>query len=195
METQTIPISKIRQKGVWHFTPYSRTARQTETILENSLDPVVKLKDLVSTYHIGPIERSIDLVPDIPLLTPKNLTFQGIDLTNLRYLTREQHEKRTDTRLRTNDVILNIIGQPTIAVVYNSDRPANINHALVRLQLKPAIDPAYFVHYINSELGQNLLKTLRVGSVMPTLPISRLLELPVILPALEKQNEIIHSRA
>ncbi|WP_041933252.1 restriction endonuclease subunit S [Gloeothece verrucosa] len=131
------------------------------------------------------------MVGDILLLTPHNLSSEGIQLDNVRYLSLDEHQKLEATQLNKGDVIVSLLQRSTLAAVYNLEPPANINNYLVKLQLKSEIDSDYLVDYLNSEIGQSLFNSIKSGTTIPIITLTHLMEIPIILPPLEKQKEII----
>src|SRR2546430_2144828 len=69
-------------------------------------------------------------------------------------------------------------------------QPANFNSHLARLRLKPEVDPEYLVSYLNSDLGQSLIRSFTTGSVRPVITLAALLSVPVIVPPLAEQRRI-----
>lgn len=193
METQLVPISEICKKGVWHFQPYSNAVQQLETDLAQSQFPVIKLQDFVENAKRGFIQKSMGETDGVLLIRPRNLTPIGLDLSEVAYITPADHHKLPHTQLQTGDVILSLVApsQQAIAAVYTDNRPANITNNLARLRLNSNIDPAYLAYYLNSNLGQNLIESRMTGSVIRTINLSSLLELPVVYPSLDKQHQIV----
>ena len=191
MEATVVTLAEVRRGGAWHFQPYSRAAREVTAFLEQSHFPVVRLKELVTEIKRGYPMRFSRAVEGIPYLAPGNLTSQGIQLELSKYITPEEHEKLKQTQVHPGDVLVSLIARSPIAAIYAVDRPANISDQLVRLKLKSDIDPAYLVYYLNSQLGQSLVQSHMIGNLLPRLSMNALLELPVMLPPLDEQKQII----
>jgi restriction endonuclease S subunit len=193
MEARLVPISEIRKRGVWHFQPYSQAVQQLEADLTQSQFPVVKLQDFVENAKRGFIQKSTGEADGVLLIRPRNLTPSGIDLAEVTYINRADHDKLPQTQLQSGDVIVSLVATSryAIAAVYRDNRPANITNNLVRLRLNSTIDPVYLAYYLNSDLGQKLIESRMTGAVMRMINLSSLLELPVVYPSLDKQHQII----
>ncbi|MEA5601417.1 restriction endonuclease subunit S [Nostoc sp. UHCC 0252] len=193
MEKTVVNLSQLRQKGVWNFQPYSQVVTGAMAQLEKSPFPVVKLGTLLleGTTKRGYSVTGVENVDGIPLLSTRNISAPGINLNHVRYLTPDEHKKLEATQVHTGDVLVSLIMRPGIAAVYESDQPANIDTHLARLRLTNKIDSAYLVFYLNSDVGQALIHSLSTGSVQPMLTITALNDLPVILPSLAEQKQII----
>jgi restriction endonuclease S subunit len=167
--------------------------QQLEAALEHSRFPVVKLKDFVESAKRGFIHQGSSEADGILLIRPKNLTPIGIDLSDTIYITPENHHKLLQTQVQPGDMVISLVAQsrPTIAAVYNDNQPANITNSLARLHLLPHTNSAYLTYYLNSDIGQTLLQSRMTGSIMRTLSLKALLDLPIIYPPLAEQNRIV----
>lgn len=76
-------------------------------------------------------------------------------------------------------MLVKLVAQPGVSAVYSYAEPANFNSHLVRLRLKPEVDPEYLVSYLNSDFGQSLIRSFTTGSVRPVVTLAALLSLPV----------------
>jgi restriction endonuclease S subunit len=190
MEKTVVNLSQLRQKGVWNFQPYSQVVTGAMAQLEKSPFPVVKLGTLGNTQR-GYFITGVKDVGEIPLLSVRNISIEGINLNHVRYLTPNDHKKLEKTQVHRGDVLVSLIMRPGIAALYESDDPSNIDTHLAILHLTDKIDPAYLVFYLNSDVGQALVHSLSTGSVQPMLTIAALNDLPVILPPLDEQKQIV----
>ncbi|MEA5620833.1 restriction endonuclease subunit S [Cronbergia sp. UHCC 0137] len=190
MEKTIVNLSQLRQQGAWNFEPYSQSITGAMSQLEKSHFPIVKLGTLGTTQR-GYFINGIKDKGEIPLISARNISTEGINLNHVRYLTPEEHKKLEKTQVHQGDVLVSLIMRPGIAAVYESDKPANIDTHLAILHLTDKIDPAYLVLYLNSDVGQALVHSLSTGSIQPMLTITALNNLPVILPSLDEQKQIV----
>ena len=190
MEKTIVNLSQLRQKGVWNFEPYSQVVTGAMAQLEKSPFPVVKLGTLGTTQR-GYFINGIKDRGEIPLISVRNISTEGINLNHVRYLTPEEHNKLEKTQVHKGDVLVSLIMRPGIAAVYQSDEPANIDTHLARLRLTDKIDPAYLAFYLNSDVGQALVHSLSTGSIQPMLTLTALNDLLVMIPPLDEQKQIV----
>jgi restriction endonuclease S subunit len=183
MEETLVNVSELRKNGVWHFLPYSKQASHTAALLQKSPFPVRPLETLVREKPIrGYAMVSSDANDGVPVLAGRNISPGGINFEEVDYLTPAAHEKLLHTQVQRGDVLVKLVAQPGVSAVYAYAEPANFNSHLVRLRLRPEVDPEYLISYLNSDLGQSLIRSFTTGSVRPVITLAALLSLPVILP-------------
>jgi type I restriction enzyme, S subunit len=191
MEDTLVSVSELRKKGVWHFLPYSQQASHTAALLQKSPFPVQSLETLVSEKPIRGYAMVSSAAKDgVPVLSERNISSGDINFEEVDYLTPEEHEKLLLTQVQRGDVLVKLVAQPGVSAVYAYAEPANFNSHLVRLRLKPEVDPEYLVSYLNSDLGQSLIRTFTTGNLRPVVTLAALMSLPVILPPLAEQKRI-----
>ena len=91
----------------------------------------------------------------IKFLRIQNITSQGFDFNDVKYITEEVHSgllKRS--QLSNGDLLMTITGRiGTCAVVTEDCLPANINQHIVRIRLKNGFIPEFAATYLNSAIG------------------------------------------
>ena len=133
----------------------------------------------------------------VPFLRVQNVTDQGIDLSDVKFITREVHNgmlKRS--RLKKDDLVFTITGRIGSVAVVPDDFEGNINQHSVRFRLKSQIaniatNPRYVVIFLNLALGQFLALREVTGGTRPALDYKALYSLKIILPPSNMQNHIV----
>ena len=145
MEKTVVRLSEVRNKGAWNFSLFSAENRKAEAALKQSPYPVVPLKEIVKKAERGFSIRPESSSEGIPLLSVQCITPKGVVIDNAnRFISQEEHQKLYRSAVKRNDVLVSLLRHPNvnISAVYESDEPANLTSALVRLQLeKEKIDP------------------------------------------------------
>jgi len=197
MEKTVVRLSEVRNKGAWNFSLFSAENRKAEAALKQSPYPVVPLKEIVKKAERGFSIRPESSSEGIPLLSVQCITPKGVVIDNAnRFISQEEHQKLYRSAVKRNDVLVSLLRHPNvnISAVYESDEPANLTSALVRLQLeKEKIDPRYLSTFLNSSVGQSLIQQRTIGSIQQSMTISRLLDLPIPLPPLEEQEHLLRA--
>ena len=133
----------------------------------------------------------------IPFLRVQNVTKQGIDLNDAKFIKREVHEgmlKRS--QLKKDDLVFTITGRIGSVTVVPDNFEGNINQHSVRFHLKEQIaniniNPHYVAVFLNSELGRSLAIREVTGGTRPALDYRALKVIKVVLPPFEFQNEVV----
>ena len=133
----------------------------------------------------------------IPFLRVQNVTEQGIDLSDAKFITTEVHDgmlKRS--QLEKDDLVFTITGRIGSVAIVPDNFVGNINQHSVRFQVKSQIadiftSPRYIAAFLNSTLGRSLSIREITGGTRPALDYKALRSVKVILPALSIQNDII----
>ena len=133
----------------------------------------------------------------IPFLRVQNVTNQGIDLSDTKFIKKEVHKgilKRS--QLKKDDLVFTITGRIGSVAVVPDNFEGNINQHSVRFHLKQQIakiniNPHYVAVFLNSELGRSLAIREVTGGTRPALDYKALKAIKIVLPPFEVQNEIV----
>jgi len=79
--------------------------------------------------------------------------------------------------------------------VFNTDEEANINQAVARIRLKERSDPTFLAKYLNSYWGQLGFLKQRHDVSQPNINLAELRQIPIILPLLQQQKNILETIA
>ena len=180
---------------------YQAKFRTLDQIVESVRFDVVNLGVLISDIASGITPKvDEDYYTDssgIPFLRVQNVTSQGIDLSDVKFIKREVHEgmlKRA--QLKKDDLVFTITGRIGSVAVVPDNFEGNINQHSVRFHLKEQvaninINPHYVSVFLNSPLGRSLAIREVTGGTRPALDYKALYSLKIILPPLDIQNHIV----
>lgn len=187
--------------------------------LELRLDPffyrpeimaLLKRLESTKTYKLGDlmIEMSGGATPKVtgdfyletggvPFLRVQNITEEGINLDDVKYIKPEVHEtllKRS--QLKKDDLVFTITGRIGSVAVVPEGFVGNINQHSVRFHLKDEIDgtkilPYFVAVFFNTEIGRQLSLRKVTGGTRPALDYVALKDLPVPIPTFEIQQKVI----
>ena len=137
----------------------------------------------------------------VPFLRVQNITDEGIDLEDVKFIKPEVHNTMLKrSRLQKDDVVFTITGRIGSASLVPDNFEGNINQHSVRLHFKNEINgikilPQYIVIYFNSTIGRTLSFQGITGGTRPALDYKVLKNLPIPLPSLGIQNKIVEIMA
>lgn len=152
------------------------------------------------------VDSVCELVVDCPHSTPKwtergevclrttNFSVRGLDLSEVRYVSRQTYEQRT-ARLapRAGDVVYSreggILG---VACVIPKGLPACLGQRMMLMRCRPAVIRSEFLCYVlNSPVTLAVVRELTGGTASPHLNVGDIRQLAIPLPSLAEQDEIV----
>ncbi len=146
----------------------------------------------------GPFGSSLgrsDFITDgVPVLTIGCLTRQGLDLKKALYVSEMKASELQRYRVRPGDLLFSRMASVGRAEVVSGEfSGALVNYHLMRLRLSDqVIDPIYFINYVRgSAIVENYVRQVNHGATRDGINTEQLLGLPVALPSLPEQEQIV----
>lgn len=187
-------------------------------VVTKGLNPDVEMKDsgvkwidkIPVKWNIGKIKSYVDKVGsgktpkgddklytdgDILFLRSQNIYDTGIVLDeNPTVITDVIDEEMANTRVKFNDVLLNITGGSIgRCCIYDLENKANINqHVSIIRTKKNKILPAYMHYFWISDLGQTAIKLYQTGGNREGMSAYAIKNTPIPIMSIQEQNEIIN---
>ncbi len=158
---------------------------------------IEKLENLCEKITCGKTPKN-DIAPqgEIPYLKVYNIVNDEIDFQSKpQYIPRDVHEtKLQSSKLKPNDVVMNIVGPPLrkIAVIPDTYPEWNMNQAIVRF--RPKDDLNYrFLYYalLNPETLDDVIKKTKGVVGQANISITQSRNLKIKLPSLPEQQQIV----
>jgi type I restriction enzyme M protein len=176
---------------------YQPKFRQIESELSKAATPLKPLKDLVIRIAGGATPTAkgsayTDMSSGIPFLRIQNISPNELLLADLNYVIPEVHNgllKRS--KLKAGDVLMTITGRiGTAAVVPPDLGEANINQHIVKMEVKPGVDPYYVAAFLNSKYGQGQALRLVTGTTRIALDYDAILSIRIPTPPVDVQRRV-----
>ena len=156
------------------------------------IEKKVSLYDFLGdiSYITDGIHESIDFnnESEILLFSAKAPKENYFDISGLKCIASEQHNKNPRTALRENDVIISTVGTVGNCAVVTSDLlPANSDRhvGIIRMQ---NISPFFISTFLLSKYGRKQTSRFQVGNVQPNLYIRDLKKIKI--PILSKEFQL-----
>ena len=158
---------------------------------------IEKLENLCEKITCGKTPKN-DIAPqgEIPYLKVYNIVNDEIDFRSKpQYIPRDVHEtKLQSSKLKPNDVVMNIVGPPLrkIAVIPDTYPEWNMNQAIVRF--RPKADLNYrFLYYalLNPETLDDVIQKTKGVVGQANISITQSRNLKIKLPSLPEQQQIV----
>ena len=165
-------------------------ARFVEMFGKTALIPTLKLKDItkrVKVGFVGTCERYYTDDSGVPMLRTTNITAHGIDLSDLKYVTKEFHEKNLKSQVHSGDLLIARHGANGQANVYYGDEAQCLNAIIIEPDIS-ITNPIFLEYLINSETVKQQIKKELVGSTQHVLNTTTLANVKVSLPNMREQE-------
>jgi len=148
------------------------------------------LADEITVGHVGSMTSEY-LDSGVPFFRSKNINPFRIEWDDVRYISREFHNKLKKSALSPGDVVIVRTGKPgATAVIPDSIPEANCSD-LVIIRPGARLDKQFLVYYLNSIASHHIASHL-VGAVQQHFNVGAARKLRMFLPNLPEQQRIAH---
>jgi type I restriction enzyme S subunit len=146
----------------------------------------------VSVGHVGKTSEFYTDEAGVPFLRTQNVASNGVIFDDVKYITREFHEKLKKSTLAAGDVILSRVISTTIncGIVPKSLDGANCANIILARPDSNKLDSRFLVYYLRSGATQSKLLKRQVGSAQSVVNTSVLKSWEIPLPPLTEQKRI-----
>lgn len=125
----------------------------------------------------------------VPFLRSTNISPFKIDLSDLKYISREFNEKISKSQLNPDDVVIVRTGKPgACAVIPSKPEPWNCSDLVIIRPNKQRIMPLYLASYIN--LASGVINAHLVGAVQQHFNVGAAKNMIIDVPPIEEQKKI-----
>ena len=165
-------------------------ARFVEMFGERSSIRQQKLKEVtrrVKVGFVGTCEKYYTDNTGVPMLRTTNITSHGIDLKDLKYVTRTFHEKNLKSRVHKGDLLIARHGSNGQANVYCGDEAQCLNAIIIEPDHN-VTNPIFLENLINSRSVKRQIEKELVGSTQHVLNTTTLANVEVKIPAIKEQQ-------
>ncbi|MFH0875565.1 MAG: restriction endonuclease subunit S [archaeon] len=127
------------------------------------------------------------------LLSVYNITDDfKLDLSKATHITQKSYDESPEIMLRDGDLLLSKSGTiGRTCVVDKVTHPMTVNAAINVVRTKPAVLNRYLMYFFASSLGQKIFSVLAQGMAQKNMFQRDLNVMPILLPPLVKQKEIV----
>lgn len=153
--------------------------------------PLAALCDQSRTICYGVIKLGAEIDDGVPCLRTSDVRPLRIDSSGVKRISGDISEEFSRTVLRGGEVLVNVRGTlGGVAVVPESMRAWNISREVAMVPIVKE-NPDYIAFWIASLPAQNWLTSVVKGVAYSGINIEDLRKLPVALPSIEEQGEIV----
>ena len=165
-------------------------ARFVEMFGECSSIRPQKLKEVtrrVKVGFVGTCEKYYTDNTGVTMLRTTNITSHGIDLKDLKYVTKTFHEKNLKSQVHKGDLLIARHGSNGQANVYYGDEAQCLNAIIIEPDSN-ITNPIFLVNLINSRSVKRQIEKELVGSTQHVLNTTTLANVEVEIPTIKDQQ-------
>lgn len=155
---------------------------------------VVRLKHILSKANGGvtPKGGATSYVDEgVPLIRSQNIRFDKLDLSDVVFITKDTHDRMSNSKLEYGDVLLNITGASLgRCYYYDCEKDANVNQHVCILRPFQFIRTKFLYYVLRSEIGQSQIFSGFKGSGREGLSAETIKRFSIPLPTKEEQKVI-----
>lgn len=128
----------------------------------------------------------------IPLIRSQNVHMDRFDEEGLAFITPEQDEAMSGSRVQEDDVLLNITGASIgrVCVVPSKLCPANVNQHVSIIRSDGSIDPQFLSYFISNPRFQAFIMNTQAGATRQALTKILIENFEIYFPDLSEQKRI-----
>jgi type I restriction enzyme S subunit len=153
--------------------------------------PVESVAEPGTVVTYGIILPGPDVPDGVPYVRQQDIEDGRVRLDALGRTSHAIAAKHARSALREGDVLLCIIRHLRVAVVPPGIDGANITQGAVRIRPAPFITADYLATYLSSPAPQEWMKRCYIGMAMPRINVKDARAVPVAVPPLPEQHEIM----
>lgn len=156
----------------------------------------MRIKDFTTKVGSGVTPRGgaeVYRSEGIPLFRSQNVTNEGLLLDDIAYISKEIHESMSSTRLRANDVLLNITGA-SIGRCYYLPKvftEGNVNQHVCIIRPTSKVLSPYLYYCLISNEGQQKIDLTQTGANREGLSKEDICNFEFDIPPLQEQGRIV----
>ncbi|WP_285260591.1 restriction endonuclease subunit S [Halopseudomonas bauzanensis] len=120
-------------------------------------------------------------------------TIAGNEQLVTYYVNSQKYDQLSACSVKSGDILISLVGTIGKVLVLSKEAEAGIiNPRLVKLSLQKDINTAFIERYLESPVAHDFFRGFSHGGTMEILNLSILKKLPIPLPPVEEQTEIVH---
>ena len=126
-----------------------------------------------------------------PMVTSKNLTDSGLDMSDVSYLTDEDfNEINQRSKVDIGDILFGMIGTIGKPVIVDRDDFAIKNVALIKEKTSPEIINTWLIQYLKSPSFERFIQKENAGGTQKFIALGLIRDMKLMTPSVQEQARI-----
>jgi len=126
----------------------------------------------------------------VPMLRTTNVSEGRLKLSNLKYVTKEFHEKNKKSQVKENDLLVSRHGENGEACLVHGLKEANCLNIVIIRSKKDLFDPEFFEFAFNSSIVRKQIRRTTAGGVQGVVNTSEIGKVKIVIPPINEQQQI-----
>jgi len=129
----------------------------------------------------------------IPFITQKNIREQGLDFTNIQFISKEDHNKFYQrSNVAKGDILISMIGHNRgMTAIVDTDIVFSIKNVGLFKFLPKLQSNKFSFYYYQSRIGLSIVLKKSKGGAQPFIGLTELRNWPVVVCSFDEQNKIV----
>ncbi|MEA1956177.1 MAG: restriction endonuclease subunit S [Campylobacterota bacterium] len=156
------------------------------------IDTINSVSQKINVGFVGTCEKFYtDKANGVLMIRTGNVKEGKIDLSNLKHISYEFHNKNTKSQLKINDLLIARHGSSGLCSIVPEDFPeANcLNIVMIRIDTKKS-NPIFTMYLFNSNIVQIQMEQKKAGSTQGVVNTKEIAKTMIVIPPLEEQKQI-----
>ena len=134
-----------------------------------------------------------DKATDYPYVRVTDFNTDGVDISNVKFISKEAHEATSRYIINCTDVYISIAGTiGLVGIVPQQLDGANLTENAAKIcDISEEINPEFLMYFLRSHIGQGLINAQVVGTSQPKLALFRIKDIEIPAPERSIQNAIV----
>lgn len=154
------------------------------------LQPLESLCERVSVGHVGETSQFFTEYGGVPLIRSQNVKPTTVELENVKYITKEFHEKSKKSQLKGGDLLVVRVGQNRGDCTVLPEGLGEVNCANIVFARPDRRYSAFLGAYFNTPRGREALLAVSSGSAQLVLNTKAVAKIDVPVPAPDEAHAI-----
>lgn len=166
--------------------------RELQKAIQNGKYKSQKLGDFITDIRYG-LSTANDYVDfGIPFLRILNLKNDGIDISDIVYLSEDQKDEIGKAIVHEGDLLISRSGSVGIVVVVPKEAENfAFGSFMIKFCLNDKINKQFIAAWLNSEASRKLIEREKIGAIQGNITIETIKNFDIPIPPLSVQNEVV----
>jgi len=186
-------MQKLLTKGIGHTkfkeVPYL-FQKEIKIPVNWKFEPTEEASEKLVVGFVGTCDPFYTNENGIPMIRTTNVKEGFLDLSNLKYISKEFHEKNKKSQIKPNDLLVSRHGENGEACLAQGIPEANCLNIVIIRPKKEIFDHQFFEYAFNSEITRKQIRRTTAGGVQGVINTGEIAKVKIVIPPMSEQQKI-----